>query len=66
MRVESNSQILGWVHNTRISEIRNTYHYDKGSDVTTVEKRSETFSVYDVSGKEEVLPVKGTNVDIQL
>ena len=66
MRVESNSQILGWENNTRISETRNTYHYDKGSDVTTVEKRSETFSVYDVNGKEEVLPVKGTNVDIQV
>ena len=66
MRVETSSQVLGWENNTRITETRNTYQYDKGNDVTTVERRSETFSMYDVKGKEEVLPAKGTNIDKQV
>jgi len=66
MRVETSSQVLGWENNTRITETRNTYQYDKGNDVTTVERRSETFSGYDVNGKSDVQPAKGTNVDKQV
>ena len=52
MQVTSTSQVLGWEHNTRLTEVRNTYHYDKGNSVTTVVVRSQDFILigYDSHG----------------
>jgi hypothetical protein len=66
MNVDSTSQVLGWVNNHRITETRNTYHYDKGNSVTTVVTRSQEFTLigYDVHGRPVDNDRKGLNVDL--
>ena len=53
MNVTSTSQVLGWVNNHRVTEVRNTYHYDKGNSVTTVVTHSQEYQLigYDRHGK---------------
>jgi hypothetical protein len=64
MRVDSVTNVLGWEDNRRVSEIRTTYHYDKGPSVTTVARVSETFMVYNSRGVPIVSKPSGSNVDI--
>ena len=53
MNVTSISQVLGWVNNHRVTEVRNTYHYDKGNSVTTVVTHSQEYQLigYNKNGK---------------
>jgi hypothetical protein len=67
MQVDTVSQVLGWINNRRITEVRNTYHYDKGNTVTTVSTRSQEFMLigYDKNGMPSNHDQnKGRNVDL--
>lgn len=66
MQVDTVSQVLGWVNNHRVTETRNTYHYDKGNSVTTVSMRSQEFQLigYDKNGMPSNNDRKGQNIDI--
>jgi hypothetical protein len=68
MQVDTVSKILGWADNLRVSETRNTYHYDKGNSVTTVSIRTDAFTIsgYDQNGTLVVDNTKGTNIDVKV
>ena len=68
MHVTSTTQTLGWINNSRITETRNTYHYDKGNNVTTVVTRSQEFMLigYDRNGRPVNNDRKGLNVDLTI
>jgi hypothetical protein len=63
MKIESTSQVLGWDSNTRITEIRHTYQYEQGNNVTVVERRNETFPGYDAKGRIEEASQTGSLID---
>jgi hypothetical protein len=66
MEVSSISHVLGWIDNSRITETRNTYHYDKGNSVTTVVTRSQEYSLigYDRHGMPLNNDRKGHNINL--
>ena len=66
MNVTSISQVLGWINNHRVSEVRNTYHYDKGNSVTTVVTHSQEFTLigYNKNGTPVNSGRKGQNIDL--
>ena len=65
MEITSVSNIIGWVYNSLVSENKTTFKYDKGNDVTIVERRSQTVQLYDSSGAIQEYPTKGRQVDIR-
>ena len=68
MNVSSITQILGWINNHRITEVRNTYHYDKGNTVTTVVTRSQEFLLigYDRHGVPVNNDRRGQHINIHV
>jgi hypothetical protein len=64
MQVNAVHNILGWYFGDKLRvETRTTYHYDKGNDVTVVERKLISTNVYDKNA-EIVYPVeRGNNVD---
>jgi len=68
MKVDTVSQVLGWVNNLRVTETRNTYHYDKGNSVTTVTTRSDAFIIsgYNPDGTPVSNVEKGSKVDVKV
>jgi len=68
MNVTSVTQVLGWIGNSRVTEVRNTYHYDKGNNVTTVITRSQEFALigYDRNGVPVNDDRRGQNININV
>jgi hypothetical protein len=66
MKVDAVTQVLGWVNNHRVTEVRNTYHYDKGNSVTTVVTHSQEFQLlgYNRNGSPINNDRKGQNIDL--
>ena len=52
----------GWQDSMRTVEKRVTYEYEKGNDVTVVERRSYLIEMYDRSGS-LISNNKGNNID---
>ncbi len=52
----------GWRNGLQTVEKRVTYNYEKGNDVTVVERRSYEVILYDSKAK-MIEDVKGTNID---
>ena len=66
MQITSTHSVLGWYWGNQLrTEQRHIYHYDKGNDVTVVERRYITIHAYD--NRARVIPsdAKGTKIDIQ-
>ncbi len=63
MDVQTVSNILGYRYDTLVKEFRTTYNYEKGNDVTVVERRSYRVTLYDSSGNVTEYPTKGGQID---
>jgi hypothetical protein len=63
MRVEQSSQVVGWENNNKVTLVKKTYHYDEGNNVTVVEKRKQSYTLYGIDGKEISSPQLGQNLD---
>ncbi len=63
MDVQTVSNILGYRYDTLVKEFRTTYNYEKGNDVTVVERRSYRVTLYDSAGNVDEYPNKGNQVD---
>lgn len=63
MRVEQSSHVVGWENNNKVTVVKKTYHYDEGNDVTVVEKRSQSYSIYDNAGRQIDPAQLGNNID---
>lgn len=66
MRVEQSSHVVGWENNNKVTVVKKTYHYDEGNDVTVVEKRRQSYSIYDNAGRQIDSAQLGNNVDIKV
>lgn len=63
MQVETTNSVLGWYYGNRLAvETRRTYSFDKGNDITVVERRFINVQMYNEQG---VIPqlAKGQNID---
>jgi len=65
MKVTSVQNVIGWVYDKLQIENRKTYHYDRGNDVTVVERRSRTITslIYDRKGQLNTEHAKGIHSD---
>ena len=63
MQVNTVSNVLGYAYDYLLTERRTTYNYDKGNDVTVVERRSYKITLYDQLGNLQEHQSKGENVD---
>ncbi len=57
------SSVLGYQYDSLIKENRTTYNYEKGNDVTIVERRSYKVTLYDSAGNVNEYPNTGTQID---
>lgn len=63
MRVEQSSHVVGWENNNKITLVKKTYHYDEGNNVTVVERRIQSYTIYDIAGRQIDGPQLGNNID---
>ena len=63
MEIHSVSNIIGWMQNRLVTESRTTFNYDKGNNVTVVERRSQLVQLYDSKGNLDEYPTKGNQLD---
>jgi hypothetical protein len=66
MEIRTVSNTLGWDNNRLIKEFKTTYDYEKGNDVTVVERRSYAVQVYSSSGVLDDYPSKGNQIDTKV
>lgn len=66
MKVESANSIIGWYYNNQLrTEQRQTFTYESGNSVTTVERRMINVQLYNEQG---VVPAtfKGQHLDLMV
>ena len=63
MRVEQSSHVVGWENNNKITLVKKTYQYDEGNNVTVVEKRVQTYTIYDNAARLIEPAQLGNNID---
>ena len=63
MKITSVHTILGWFADKLRLEDRRTYHYEKGNDVTIVERRSINVHLYNKQGQVEEPDNSGLKVN---
>ena len=65
MEVTSVHNVIGWFFDKLRLETRRTYHYEKGNDVTVIERRTVEVTLYDRKGQEQIHTLHGHNIDLK-
>ena len=67
MHISSINSILGWFYGDKLKfETKTIYHYDKGNDITVVERRLVDVHLYNNHGQVVNATTKGHSIDLKV